>query len=101
MTGEVTTERCKAKITTIIQEHNGIISEFERKLLMGVGGEHPILPSLNLMPKVHKLSDPACQDNKVELRGRPIVQSTLALRTPRYCRHSLLRTKSRSPAKEV
>ncbi len=29
------------------------------------------------------------------------LQSTLALRTPRYCGHSLLRTKSRSPAKEV
>ena len=29
-----------------------------------------------------------------------LLQSTLALRTPRYCGRSLLRTKSRSPAKD-
>ncbi len=72
MTGEMI-KHCKSKISTILQDHKDIISESERRLLLGVGGEGPIMPSLNLMPKVHKLSEPASPDNEAELRGRPIV----------------------------
>ena len=64
---------CRVQRDNVLGKHKDALTDSERKLLLGVGGEPIVLPSLNLMPKVHKLSDIANPENETDLKGRPIV----------------------------
>ena len=67
------TKRCRESLRLVIEKRRHFLSENQvRKFNLGVDKGY-ILPSLNLMPKVHKLADPASLANEGLLTGRPIV----------------------------
>lgn len=57
----------------LIRKHKDLLSEGDLKWFKLNGLKNYILPSLNLMPKVHKLMEEASIENESELKGRPIV----------------------------
>ena len=66
-------KECRRELFSILVKHREVLGPggetrfYSRKL------EDYILPSMNLMPKVHKLSDPASPANEGDLKGRPII----------------------------
>ena len=70
----------------IVDKFKELLDEKQiRKFNLGVVKDYT-LPSLNLMPKVHKLTDPASTQNEGQLKGRPIVtgHSWCTLEASRY-----------------
>ena len=65
--------KCRIELRVIVRKSEQFLDEKQiRKFNLGVVKEYT-LPSLNLMPKVHKLTDPASVQNEGQLTGRPIV----------------------------
>ena len=65
---------CRLSLQAILKKHTGVLSTNEYKSFnLGNGIEDYILPSLNLLHKVHKLKEGACIDNEKLLTGRPII----------------------------
>ena len=70
----------------IVDKFKQLLDEKQiRKFNLGVVDDYT-LPSLNLMPKVHKLTAPASMQNEGLLKGKPIVtgHSWCTLEASRY-----------------
>ena len=77
---------CRKELRFIVEKSKQFLDEKQiRKFNLGIVKDYT-LPSLNLMPKVHKLTDPASVQNEGQLTGRPIVagHSWCTLEASRY-----------------
>lgn len=66
-------QRCRNELNKILSKYKGGFDYYTLQKFYSRKIEEYILPSMNLMPKVHKLSAPASPSNAKELKGRPII----------------------------
>ena len=66
-------QRCRKELTSIINKHKTCLSHKEVAKFYTTKIEEYILPSMNIMPKVHKLTTSACRETETLLKGRPII----------------------------
>ena len=64
---------CRNELKAMVGKYKDILSDSDYDWFNLEGDKVYNMPSLNLLPKVHKLSDEASSVNEKLLRGRPIV----------------------------
>ena len=64
---------CRNELKAMVGKYRDILSDSDYDWFNLKGNKVYNMPSLNLLPKVHKLSDEASSVNEKLLRGRPIV----------------------------
>ena len=64
---------CRKDLKSIVSKHKVMLSDFDFDLFNLEARREYVLPSLNLLPKVHKLPEEASMGNENLLRGRPII----------------------------
>ena len=64
---------CREEFLNILSKYKEKLSNLSIQKFCSHKLEDYILPSMNLMPKVHKLTRPASHLNEGELKGRPII----------------------------
>lgn len=64
---------CRNELKAMVGKYKDILSDSDYDWFNLEGDKVYNMPSLNLLPKVHKLSDEASSANEKLLTGRPIV----------------------------